>query len=98
MRRFADGWLIKVQDVVFTGGPAEVVAIETESGQYIANGHLTHNCLPKDLASLVHQMDVLGLHRVVDDEQARKLGFGSVVEFICEAALARNRLDRERKQ
>jgi UDP-glucose 6-dehydrogenase len=46
------GWSVVVQDVKFSEG-SQVIAIETESGYYIANGHLTHNCLPKDLHALI---------------------------------------------
>lgn len=40
------GWMAKVTGVAIEERRAEVVAIETESGTYIANGVLTHNCLP----------------------------------------------------
>lgn len=55
-------------------------------------------CLRKDLASLVYQMDAAGLHKVLDGELAQKHGYGSIVEFITEAAYWRNRLDRERQR
>jgi hypothetical protein len=40
------GWMIKVRAVSMIDEPLDVVAIETESGRYVAEDILTHNCLP----------------------------------------------------
>jgi len=50
MRRVDNGWGCQVSQVTNIDRQ-KVYAIETESGRYIANGMLTHNCLPKDIAS-----------------------------------------------
>lgn len=60
MRKHPLGWSVEVQDVTFSSVETEVVSIETESGTYVANGHLTHNCLPKDLKALIDQIETSG--------------------------------------
>jgi nucleotide sugar dehydrogenase len=53
-------------------------------------------CLPKDLASLVHQMEELGMQSILDEKQAQEHGYGSVASLVCRAAYERNKLDRKR--
>ena len=60
LRPHRNGWAAKVQDVSCSEG-GQVVAIETASGRYIAGGHLTHNCLPKDLAAMVQWCEERGI-------------------------------------
>lgn len=40
------GWLVAIKSVERITDASNVVAIETSTGQYIANDILTHNCLP----------------------------------------------------
>ena len=49
-RKVAGGWLCKIKNVIESVGDKQVFAIETESHKYIANGFLTHNCLPTNEA------------------------------------------------
>lgn len=57
-----EGWAIRVNKILNSiNEESEVIAIETESGRYIANNQLTHNCLPKDIANLVSCMYEAGV-------------------------------------
>lgn len=47
----AGGWMFRVDRVEFRAGEIEVSAIETASGTYLADGILTHNCLPAQEAA-----------------------------------------------
>lgn len=53
------------------------------------------NCLKKDLASFVHQIEESGSLTLLNDEQAGRVGYGTAPS-ICRAVMERNRLDRER--
>jgi len=53
LRNVESGWVATVTDIQLFQGPRTVVAIETESGRYVANNILTHNCLPKDISALI---------------------------------------------
>lgn len=50
MRRVDGGWKTKVSKIEQTAG-GKVVSLETEDQTYIAQGMLTHNCFPKDMAA-----------------------------------------------
>ena len=52
MRSYKNGWLSKISKINLSGGE-QVFSMETESHVYVANNILTHNCLPKDLASFI---------------------------------------------
>lgn len=52
------GWSVDVNGVERIDGLQRVIAIETESGEYIANGMLTHNCLPKDIGMLRYYANI----------------------------------------
>lgn len=54
------GFACKVKSIANLG-PSSVISLETESNRYIANGQLTHNCFPKDLAAMMYEMDSLGV-------------------------------------
>ena len=62
---WGDGWLAKVSKVTWESEDKEVVAIETSSGRYVANGLCTHNCLPKDNAAMAATLRREGLSDAV---------------------------------
>lgn len=45
-RPHPSGWMVKIRAVTHVDEQLDVVAIETTSGKYIAEGVLTHNCIP----------------------------------------------------
>lgn len=51
MKNTKFGWVTKVRSIEING-PSLVYSIETESGMYIANNILTHNCFPKDTQAI----------------------------------------------
>jgi len=55
------GWATKVKSVEIINTPKTVFAIETESGKYVANNILTHNCFPKDVKAFYHWGDDNGV-------------------------------------
>ena len=52
MRETAFGWISKISDINTIEG-RKVISLETESGTYIANGFITHNCFPKDIKAFI---------------------------------------------
>lgn len=61
------GWMVKVSSIERVTQHTEVVAIETESGRYIANDVLTHNCLPM-LEAAAQGVPTLSLDVAPQDE------------------------------
>jgi UDP-glucose 6-dehydrogenase len=55
-----NGWSTKINSVEIINEKSLVISIETESGMYVANNILTHNCFPKDTKALSHLMKTLG--------------------------------------
>lgn len=88
-RALDSGWLVTVQSVERKASKERVVSIETQSGEYIANSQLTHNCLPKDLANLIECMYNPGNDITIPVRDA-------CFPHITRAALERNKVDRRR--
>jgi UDP-glucose 6-dehydrogenase len=64
---FKNGWISKIQSVKKNGFASKVVSIETESGFYVANSMLTHNCFPKDTSALNRFMENNNsLHEIIE--------------------------------
>ena len=55
-RKYKDGWITKVKYINEINESQDVISIETESGYYITNNMLTHNCFPKDTKALLSLM------------------------------------------
>jgi intein/homing endonuclease len=45
VENYNNGWLVRIKSVEHFNEPITVIALETSSGKYIAEGFLTHNCL-----------------------------------------------------
>ena len=60
MTEVPDGWSAIVRETSISEESSEVVAIEVEGEEYVANGILTHNCLAKEIAAFAYMQRTYG--------------------------------------
>ena len=60
MRKVDGGWITKINKIEKLPGQ-KVISIETESGVYVANNILVHNCFPKDVQAFIKWAESEGL-------------------------------------